>query len=235
MYAVPKPVIWIEGLIAAGKSRLTDQLAKGLGYRAFPEPVADKGYLELFYQDPQRWAFSLQVEMLRRRREIHQLAMLECRCGNVKGCLLDRGMPGDRAFAWLHYQAGNIHKLEWETYEALYSDFMSIPHLQPTMLLYLDVTPEVALERIQGRARPGEQAIQLNYLSDLTVAYRELLREIESGKHPWANGMQVIKVPWSARNLPVDPIVYQIQEALFAKYPHPVTEPPASSQMRLGL
>jgi deoxyadenosine/deoxycytidine kinase len=213
-----KPTLWIEGLIAAGKSRLTSQLEKALGFRAFPEPVADKGYLELFYADPKRWAFSLQVEMLRRRWEIHRLAMLECRCGNVAGCLLDRGMPGDRVFAWLHYQAGNIHKLEWETYEALYAEFMSIPHLQPTMLVYLDVQPEVALERIQGRARPGEEVIGVGYLTELTGAYHRLLAEIEAGKHPWSNGMQVVKIPWSEHNLPVEPIVATIREALFQRH-----------------
>ena len=55
---IVKPNLWIEGLIASGKSRLTGQLETALGFRSFPEPVADKGYLELFYSDQKRWAFS---------------------------------------------------------------------------------------------------------------------------------------------------------------------------------
>jgi deoxyadenosine/deoxycytidine kinase len=209
-----RPIIWVEGIIAAGKSRLTNQLQRSLGFRAFPEPVADQGYLELFYEDPKRWAFPLQIEMLRRRWDLHRLAMLECRCGNVAGCVLDRGLPGDRVFAWLHYQAGNIHKLEWQTYEALYAEAMTEPRMQPHVLVYLDVSPVVALGRIEGRGRPGERAIRVEYLEDLQEAYRAMLQEIVYGNHPWAHGMRVLEVPWSDDNLPTEPIVSRIREEL---------------------
>lgn len=214
-----KPIIWCEGLIAAGKSSLTAALERDLGLRAFPEPVADKGYLELFYSDPKRWAFSIQVEMLRRRWEIHRLAMLEARCGTGQGCLLDRGMPGDRVFAWLHYQAGNIHRLEWETYEALFEEFMSVPHLQPTVLLYLDVSVETALRRIKLRGRPSEEAITAKYLADLKNAYELLLNAIQTGQHPWANDMRVIRVPWSEDNQPSLPIITALRAATGAPLP----------------
>ena len=206
-----KPNIWIEGSISAGKSRLTAQLEKALGFRSFPEPVADKGYLELFYADPKRWSFSLQVEMLRRRWDIHRLAMLECRAGTYAGTILDRGLPGDRVFARMHYQAGNLHALEWQTYEALYSEFMSVPHLQPTVLVYLDVTPATALRRIRQRNRPSEERITLDYLSTLGEAYRDLLDEIEGGRHAWSRGLQILRINWNEDNLPIEPIVGNIK------------------------
>ena len=206
-----KPNIWIEGSISAGKSRLTAQLEKALAFRSFTEPVADKGYLELFYADPKRWSFSLQVEMLRRRWDIHRLAMLECRAGSYAGTILDRGLPGDRVFAQLHYQAGNLHALEWQTYEALYSEFMSVPHLQPTILIYLDVTPETALRRVKKRNRPSEERITLDYLSALGEAYRNLLDEIEGGRHAWSKGLQVLKVAWDVDDLPIGPIVESVK------------------------
>ena len=207
-----KPNLWIEGLIASGKSRLTKQLEEALGYRSFPEPVADKGYLELFYADQKRFAFSLQIEMLRRRWGIHRLAMLECRAGTYAGTILDRGLPGDRVFAWMHHQAGNLHDLEWQTYEALYSEFMSVPHMQPTVLVYLDVTPETALRRIRKRGRPSEERITLDYLTALREAYRRLLDEIEGGRHAWSRGLQILKVEWDADNLPVEPIVENVTQ-----------------------
>lgn len=209
-----KPNIWIEGLISAGKSRLTTQLSEALGFRSFQEPVADKGYLELFYADPKRWAFSLQVEMLRRRWDLHRLAMLECKAGVSAGCLLDRGLPGDRVFAEMHYQAGNIHHLEWQTYEALYSEFMSVPHMQPTVLLYLDVSPETALRRIKLRSRPSEEAITFAYLATLRDAYQKLINEIEAGKHAWSHGMQVLTVNWDQDNQPIENIVEMIKASI---------------------
>lgn len=212
-----KPNLWVEGLIAAGKSSLTARLEKALGYRTFPEPVADHGLLELFYHDQKRWAFALQIEMLRRRWDIHRLAMMECRAGTYPGTILDRGLPGDRVFAWMHHQSGNLHSLEWQTYEALYSEFMSVPHMQPTALVYLDVSPETALRRIRKRARPSEEKITLDYLISLGEAYRRLLDEIESGRHAWSRGLQILRVAWSEDNLPIDPVVDQIRRLCLAQ------------------
>lgn len=207
-----KPNIWVEGIIASGKSRLTTQLADMLSYRTFLEPVADRGYLELFYADPERWAFAFQIEMLRRRWDIHRLAMLECRAGTCIGTILDRGLPGDRVFAKMHYEAGNMNSLEWGTYEALYSEFMSVPCMQPTMLIYLDVTPDRALQRIKKRARPSEEMITWGYLATLREAYQQLLGEIESGKHAWASGLKILKVDWNRDDQPIDAIVDSIAQ-----------------------
>lgn len=206
-----RPNLWVEGLIAAGKSSLTAKLEKALGYRTFPEPVADHGLLELFYSEPKRWAFALQIEMLRRRWDIHRLAMMECRAGTYPGTILDRGLPGDRVFAWMHHQSGNLHNLEWQTYEALYSEFMSVPHMQPTALVYLDVSPHTALRRIRKRARPSEEKITLDYLISLGEAYQRLLDEIEGGHHAWSRGLQVLKVAWSEDDMPIEPVVEQIK------------------------
>ena len=205
-----KPIVWVEGLIAAGKSSIVQRLEALLGFRTFPEPVADKGYLELFYQDPERWAFAFQVEMLKRRWDLHRLAMLEARCGTSKGCLLDRGMPGDWVFANMHYRHGTMHELEWQTYKSLYDEFMSVPHLQPTILVFLDVDPEVALERLRKRNRSGE-TVTLDYLLDLRSAYDLLLAQLGKGQHPWAIGMQILRVPWSKDDLPIETIARQIR------------------------
>jgi len=209
-----KPIVWIEGSIGSGKSQIASQLSEKLKFRCFSEPVLDKGYLELFYSDPKRWAFSFQVEMLRRRWDIHRLAMLEARVGNVAGVLLDRGLPGDFVFGGLHRKAGNIHELEWQTYKALYQEFMSVPNIQPTMLIYLNVTPEKALARIKKRARPSEENITLQYLSDLQEAYLKLIYEIEGGKHPWSHGMQIVRIEWTEDHLSVDPVISQISQKL---------------------
>ena len=137
--------------------------------------------------------------------------MLECKAGTSPGTLLDRGLPGDRVFARMHYQAGNLHALEWQTYEALYSEFMSVPHLQPTVLVYLDVTPTTALRRIRQRNRPSEERITLDYLSTLGEAYRDLLDEIEGGRHAWSRGLQILRINWNEDNLPIEPIVGNIK------------------------
>jgi len=207
------PIIWVEGLIAAGKTTLVRVLAELLGYRALYEPVTDEELLRLFYQDPKRWAFPFQIEMARRRSTLHELAMLESQVVGTpwKGTIIDRGLPGDRVFASLHYRSGNITDVEWRIYEELYRKWMFVPNIQPTMLLYLDVEPEVALCRIKERGREAEREVDIGYLRDVHDAYGRLMREMESGAHPWARGMRVLRVPWNKDNEPVEPIAETVR------------------------
>lgn len=202
------PTLWVEGLIAAGKTTLVKTLAEELNYRALYEPVTDEELLSLFYQDPKRWAFPFQIEMLRRRGVIHELAMLESQVigSPWRGTIIDRGLPGDRVFAWLHYSQGNIHEVEWRIYEELYRKFMFVPNIQPTMLIYLDVEPEVALSRIQERGRNAEREVSIDYLKAVHGAYNGMIREVETGKHPWSRGMKVVRIPWNTDHEPVGPI-----------------------------
>jgi len=56
------PIIWIEGGIGAGKTTLTEKMAKALNLRAIYEPVEGNPYLARFYEEPKRWAFPMQIE-----------------------------------------------------------------------------------------------------------------------------------------------------------------------------
>ncbi len=104
-----KPIIWIEGNIGAGKTTLSHILEKELGYRGFYEPVDSNPYLQDFYEDPKRWAFPMQIEMLHRRYAMQQLAAYECTAySEYHGAIIDRGLPGDRVFAKIHTDEGNI-------------------------------------------------------------------------------------------------------------------------------
>ena len=49
-----KPLIWVEGIIGAGKSSLGKRLAEELNFRLMEEPVEENPFLEKFYDDPKR-------------------------------------------------------------------------------------------------------------------------------------------------------------------------------------
>jgi deoxyadenosine/deoxycytidine kinase len=205
------PIIWVEGLIGAGKSRFVTKLSNLLSLRPLFEPVDGNPYLADFYKDPKTHAFPMQIELMARRHNMQRLALAEAMTlGGYSGAILDRGLPGDRVFCKLHMLAGNISEREWDTYQLLY-EIMTVEMPSPSLLIYLDVEPETALERVQKRARSAEVTITLDYLKDLKKGYLDLLSEIESGIHSWSRGISVKRLPYNTDYLPLDSLAEEIR------------------------
>jgi deoxyadenosine/deoxycytidine kinase len=205
-------VIGIEGIIGAGKSTLVSKLASMLEYRPLYEPV-DPDALEEFYRDPKGKAYSFQLRQLVRRHSLHWLAVREAMSNaGFKGSILDRTLPGDRVFAKLHNKAGNISSFDWQTYEMFYRDYAT-PIPAPTLLIFVDVEPDVAMERIRNRNRGAESGMTLDYLRDLRKGYLDMFSEIDSGSHPWGK-VDVMKLPWNSDHQEVSPIVSLIKDKL---------------------
>lgn len=191
-----RPLIWVEGLIGCGKTTFSKEVGKRLNLRVLEEPVDSNPYLDLFYKEPKRFAFGMQMHLLHVRYAMQQVASYEATgVGGASGAILDRSLSGDRVFAKLHMKAGNIHPLEWDTYELSYSN-MARSLLPPTLLIFLDVQPETAFDRMKKRNRAVESGVQLSYLKDLYVGYKELLEEAKHGLLPWAHAVKVTSLIW---------------------------------------
>jgi deoxyadenosine/deoxycytidine kinase len=168
------------------------------------EPVDSNPYLELFYRDPKTYAFGMQILLLHRRYAMQQLASFECTpAGQFCGAILDRSLSGDRVFAKLHLEAGNISLLDWQTYEEAYG-IMARTLLPPTLLCFLDVQPETAYARMCKRARSAEAGVPLEYLRKLREGYLDLLRDAEHGLLPWAHAIRVVRLCYDPDTLTDD-------------------------------
>lgn len=196
-----KPLIWVEGIIASGKSTFAREISKRLNLRMIEEPVGngegqENPYLEKFYADPKKWAFGMQMFLLYKRYAMQQLASYEATgVGGFDGSCLDRSISGDRVFAKMHCREGNIEELDFKTYEMSYS-IMARTLLPPTLLVFLDVQPKTAWERMQQRNRSIESRVLVEYLEKLRDGYHELLAEAETGLLPWSHAVRVCRVPW---------------------------------------
>ena len=175
------PTIWVEGIIGAGKTTFATEIGKRLGLRVIEEPVEENPYLSLFYKDQKEYAFGFQMFMLHRRCIQQRLAADEATgVGGFKGAILDRSLFGDRVFAKMHAEEGNIKEIDYNTYEMAYS-FISRTLLPPSLLVFLDIQPETALVRVNKRKRPEEDGLPIEYLKKLRIGYLNMLRHYRAG------------------------------------------------------
>jgi len=169
--------IGISGLIGVGKSTLTRRLAEHLRYKAYYEPVTENPYLEDFYRDMTRWTFNMQTFLLFARFEQHQeLVWDPCHKGGG-GVVQDRTIYEDTIFARMHYNDGLMDERDYATYTGHFN-IMRRYLVYPDVIIYLRVTPEQAMERIQQRGRDAEKAISMEYLQALFDGYEQYAEEM---------------------------------------------------------
>jgi len=206
-------VIGVEGGIGAGKTTFVQKLADALQFRAVHEPV-DTELLEAFYQDPAANAYDFQFDMMLKRWDAHDLCQCEARSGfEYRGAILDRTLVGDRVFARMHHRAGNINDRQWRIYERFFTKALS-KFETPAVLVYLDVDPVVALERVRKRRRGAEAEMSLDYLTNLRKEYLDLLSEIEAKQHQWSAGMEIVRLPWNVDHQDIDPVASMLKDFL---------------------
>lgn len=150
-----KTVIVLAGTIGAGKSSLAKALGEHLGTDVYYEAVDNNPVLDLYYQDPKKYAFLLQIYFLNKRFESIKMAYTQ------ENDVLDRSIFEDELFLTLNYKNGNVTKTELEIYQNLLSNMLEemegMPKKRPDLLVYIDVSFETMLSRIAQRGRSFEQ------------------------------------------------------------------------------
>ena len=198
MIGTPKKVVIVEGLISSGKTTLTKELGHALGENTLvliepDEKDNSNPYLARYYEDPKRWAFSMQVHLLSARYRQHQHAQWHAMQG-YGYAILDRSFYGDTAFARLQYKMGLMTEDEYNSYAQLYHA-MTASVLHPTICLRVLVNPETAMKRILSRmqketGRVCETAITLDYLRDLDQEIDHMVNVLRQ------SGVAILEVPW---------------------------------------
>lgn len=168
-------VLVLAGTIGAGKSSLTEMLAKELGTEAFYESVDDNKVLPLFYKDPRKYAFLLQIYFLNKRFDSIKQAL------SNNNNVLDRSIYEDSLLFHLNADLGRATETEVEVYDSLLENMMQEINIltfkkKPDLLIHISVSFEKMLERIQKRGREFEQ---LEYDPSLFDYYQELNRRYE--------------------------------------------------------
>jgi deoxyadenosine/deoxycytidine kinase len=158
--------IAIAGNIGAGKTSLTELLAKHYGWEAHFEDVIDNPYLDDFYNHMERWSFNLQIYFLKSRFE-QLLSFKE----NKKTIIQDRTIYEDaHIFAPNLNAMGLMNQRDFKNYKGIF-DLMESLIEGPDVLIYLRSSIPNLVNKIHKRGRDYENSISIDYLSRLNERY----------------------------------------------------------------
>jgi len=155
--------IAIEGGIGVGKTTLARGLAKKLNASLLLEAPEENPFLEAFYQDPERHGLSVQLSFLfTRLKQWQQLIQQDLFQSLI---ISDYLFAKDRLFAMT-----NLSDEEFALYDQVAQVVTTkIPH--PDLVVYLQSSPEVALQRVRQRNIQSEKNITLEYLRQITDTF----------------------------------------------------------------
>lgn len=168
--------ILIAGLPGSGKTTLARLLKSKADFTIFTENHDEKLYHEDFAANVGRWAFHNQIEFLV-STAVTQLMAQQCNRSCLDGSIYDSFY----IYTMYLYQQGYLEPRDFLILERLFQllDTVIVP---PSITVLLEVTPHIALRRIQLRERASDRIIGLDL--DFLIRLQVLLSNwLNSWKH----------------------------------------------------
>jgi deoxyadenosine/deoxycytidine kinase len=158
----------VEGVIGAGKTSLAKKLQKHFGGEIVFEEFEENPFLEDFYHDRRRFAFQTQMFFLLSRfnqqEKLRQTDLFQ------DYLFSDYFFSKDRIFASI-----NLDEREMSLYDSI-AKILERQIVQPDLIVFLNASVDRLMYNIKRRARPMEQNMEREYISQLADAYRKYFR-----------------------------------------------------------
>lgn len=161
--------IAIEGNIGAGKSSLTQMMAQDFNAKSIFERFADNPFLPKFYEDAERYAFTLEMSFLADRYQqiSEDLAQLDL--------FKDFIIADYDVFKSLIFSKITLSEDEFLLYRKLfyqvYKDFK-----RPDLYVYLHQDVKKLKANIKKRGRSYERQLESDYLNKIHQGYLEFIK-----------------------------------------------------------
>ncbi len=170
----------LEGNIGAGKSTFLRLLQQHLPHINITlEPVdswqskmTGQSLLANFYQEPKRWAYTLETLTMMSRLKDHLIEQAKADPRTI----IERSLySGHYCFAKNSYETGFLTELEWLSYCQWFNFLVPNKCQVPHGFIYLHTDPLVSYERIKKRNRYAEKKITLAYLKQIHQRHEDFL------------------------------------------------------------
>jgi deoxyguanosine kinase len=162
--------ITIEGNIGAGKTTLAHLLAKHFNARLIVEQFADNPFLPKFYENPQQYAFPLELFfMAERYKQMKELV-------HTKDMFQSITLSDYLFTKCLLFAKVNLPEQEFRLYQKLF-EIIHQQLVQPDILIYLHAPVSRLQANIKKRNRPYEQGIADEYLFNIQETYTHYIRQ----------------------------------------------------------
>ena len=172
--SIGKPrFIVVEGPIGVGKTALARRLADSLSASLILEEVVENPFLERFYRDGRSAALPAQMFFLfARARQLETLRQSDL-FASVR--VADYLFAKDRLFAEL-----NLDPDELALYDQV-ADKLGVEAPVPDLVIYLQASVDVLMERIARRGIDYERMLDRSYLERLADTYARFFHSYNAG------------------------------------------------------
>ena len=169
----PYNYICIEGNIGSGKTSLCNMIERDYNCRLMLEEFDDNPFLPYFYDDPERYGFTVELFFMTERYKQMQRTLMH-------QDLFRQFTVSDYAFVkTLLFANKNLPEEEFRLFHKMYEP-LSKSFPQPDLLVYIHRSVDWLLVSIEKRGRGYEKNIKAEYLLNIQNAYFEYLRHISS-------------------------------------------------------
>ncbi|MBK6931319.1 MAG: deoxynucleoside kinase [Saprospirales bacterium] len=173
MFVLPYRFIAIEGNIGAGKTTLCHRMAERFGCSLILEQFTDNPFLPFFYEQPDRYAFPVELFFMTERHK----QLLE---HFAEPDMFRSFTVADYFFVkTLLFAKNNLNEEEFRLFKRLFS-VLNATFPKPDLLLYLHRPVDVLMQQIKKCGRDMERLITAGYLEELQRAYLEYFKTEDS-------------------------------------------------------
>jgi len=168
---IPYKYICVEGNIGSGKTSFVQLIQQDYACEMILEEFQDNPFLPYFYQDKERYAFSVELFFMTERYKQLQRQLLS------QG-LFQQFTIADYSFVKsVLFAKNNLIEEEYRLFQKMWT-VLNAPFPKPDMLIYFHRDVSILKKFIDLRGRPYEKMIEPSYLKQIQDTYFDYFKNI---------------------------------------------------------